>query len=412
MKRYFLLTLLLGFVLASSLFAQNGYHMIVEQQNGLKQVVASTDIQRVYFQPIPADHADNIWQFALNGVGTDGPAPVMQDDGSAIFIFDQAWRWIGYHMYQDLSAYTDVVVELSIPLAFTMKIIVSYTDGTEDMRFYDKGESTLFLTIDPQKSSKVKEIAVQSLDAGVAYVKRIYLLKKDSGQGGGGGDDPQPTGTFQGAKRIFGDNLLKSATYNDKTFTYLYDNNGFVTQIDRVKSSSSKTYTITYGDNITVNCTDGTRWTATLNSRGFVGAMEYTEDTGGVERVTFTYNENDQLTTVDYGDGDVFSLTYTDGNITRVTNYDKIIDYQYETSTQSKIQNIGNVMEFDNIFGVDLDDFALLYYMGALGKATNHLPLTGTVSGSTITGSWTTDNAGRAVQATFNGNQFTWNWDE
>ena len=69
-------------------------------------------------------------------------------------------------------------------------------------------------------------------------------------------------------------------------------------------------------------------------------------------------------------------------------------------------------MELDNIFGVDLDDFALLYYMGALGKATKHLPLAGTVSGSTITGSWTTDNAGRAVQATFSDNQFTWNWDD
>ena len=225
--------------------------------------------------------------------------------------------------------------------------------------------------------------------------------------------EEEPSGEFLGAKRVFDENLLKSATYNDKTFTYHYDNKGFVTQIDRVKSSgSSKTYTITYADNITVNCTDGARWTATLNSRGFVGAMEYTEDKGGVERVTFTYNDNDQLTAVDYGDGDVFRLTYTDGNITRVTNYDKVIDYKYETSKQSKILNVGNVMELDNIFGVDLDDFALLYYMGALGKATKHLPLAGTVSGSTITGSWTTDNAGRAVQATFSDNQFTWNWDD
>ena len=228
-----------------------------------------------------------------------------------------------------------------------------------------------------------------------------------------GNGEEESSGEFLGAKRIFGDNLLKSSTYDDKTFTYHYDNKGFVTQIDRVKSSgSSKTYTITYADNITVNCTDGARWTATLNSRGFVGAMEYTEDKGGVERVTFTYNDNDQLTAVDYGDGDVFRLTYTDGNITRVTNYDKVIDYKYETSTQSKILNVGNVMELDNIFGVDLDDFALLYYMGALGKASKHLPLAGTVSGSTITGSWTTDYAGRAVQAAFNDHQFTWNWDD
>ena len=228
-----------------------------------------------------------------------------------------------------------------------------------------------------------------------------------------GNGEEESSGEFLGAKRIFGDNLLKSSTYDDKTFTYYYDNKGFVTQIDRVKSSgSSKTYTIRYDDNITVSCAeDEALWVATLNSRGFVGSMSYQKSVGHIKSVTFTYNDNDQLTAVDYGDGDVFRLTYTDGNITRVTNYDEVIDYKYETSTQSKIQNVGNVMEFDNIFGVDLDDFALLYYMGALGKATKHLPLAGTVSGSTITGSWTTDYAGRAVQAAFNDHQFTWNWD-
>jgi hypothetical protein len=68
-------------------------------------------------------------------------------------------------------------------------------------------------------------------------------------------------------------------------------------------------------------------------------------------------------------------------------------------------------MEFDNIYGVDLDDYNLLYYIGALGKATKHLPLSGVVDGSTITGTWVTDSIGRVVQGTFNDHTLTWNWD-
>jgi hypothetical protein len=218
---------------------------------------------------------------------------------------------------------------------------------------------------------------------------------------------------FQGAKRIFADNLLKSSTYDDKTFTYHYDSKGFVTQVDRVKSSGSgKTYTITYGEKIVVNCSDGNRWTATVNSQGFIGAMDYWDEKGNAEHVTFTYNGNNQLSTIDYGDGDVFNLTYTDGNITRVTNYGKVIDYGYESSGQGRILNTGKVMEFDNIFGIDVDDFNLLYYIGALGYPTKHLPLYGMVDGATITGSWTTDVAGRAIKAQFSDRNLTWNWDD
>jgi len=220
-------------------------------------------------------------------------------------------------------------------------------------------------------------------------------------------------GEFQGAKRIFGDNLLKSSTNDDKTFTYHYDGNGFVTQIDRVKSSgSSKTYTITYGDKIVVNCSDGNRWTATMNSQGFIAAMDYKDDKGNAEHVTFTYNDNNQLSKVDYGDGDVFTLTYTDGNITRVTNYDDVIDFGYESSGQGRISNTGKVMEFGRIYGIDMDDFNLLYYIGALGYPTKHLPLYGIVDGATITGSWTTDDAGRAIKAQFSNRSLTWNWDD
>ena len=236
----------------------------------------------------------------------------------------------------------------------------------------------------------------------------------------GGGDEPDPTiaGEFQGAKRIFGDNLLKSVSYDsetnshyDGTYNFHYDGNGFVTQIDRVgPSGSSTTYTITYGDKIIVNISDGTPWTATLESHGYIGKLDYFDEKGNAESVTYSYNENGQLVSVDYGGGDVFTLTYTDGDITSVNNFGKTINYQYETASQGKILNTGGVMEFGKIFSVDMEN--LLYYIGAFGKPTTHLPLAGIVSGMTITGNWTLDDAGRATKAVFNGSSISWNWDD
>ena len=226
-----------------------------------------------------------------------------------------------------------------------------------------------------------------------------------------------PAGEFLGAKRIFADNLLKSSTYDAKTFTYHYDTKGFVTQIDRNSSGSTKTYTISYGDKITFNCTDGTKWVATLNSSGFVGSM-VCYNSKGEERdyAVFTYNADDQLTGVTYDDDEFYNITYSGGDITqcrfsRASGSNYSWTYSYGTSGQDMILNSGNVMEFDNIYGVDLDDYNLLYYIGALGKATKHLPLSGVVDGSTITGTWVTDAAGRAVQGTFNDHTLTWNWD-
>ena len=68
-------------------------------------------------------------------------------------------------------------------------------------------------------------------------------------------------------------------------------------------------------------------------------------------------------------------------------------------------------MEFDEIFKVDQDDYNILYYIGALGQPTKHLPLSRTEDGNTITGTWTTDDAGRATQVTFSSHTLTWSWD-
>ncbi len=256
-----------------------------------------------------------------------------------------------------------------------------------------------------------------SEDKGSTFVRKVYYANLQRVTDGG--DDPMPSGEFLGAKRIFADNLLKSSTYDDKTFTYHYDSRGYVTQIDRIRTDGSgKTYTISYGDKITFNCSDGTKWVATLNSNGFVGSMVcYKANGSESDHAAFSYNADNQLTGVTYDDDEFLNITYSGGDITqckfsRSSGYSESWTYSYGTSGQDMILNSGNVMEFDNIFGVDLDDYNLLYYIGALGKPTKHLPLAGLVSGNTITGTWTTDDAGRATKALFSDHTFTWNWDD
>ena len=278
---------------------------------------------------------------------------------------------------------------------------------------YGSGDWDSFVITSFDGSDNMVVIFHTTENKGSKVVKMVCRVTMQRVTGGGG--EPSVAGEFQGTKRIFGDSQLKSSTCGSKTYTYHYDDNGFVTQIDRVREGgSNKTYTISYSDDkIIVSEALGGRWVATLGSNGYAKELVEYNASGTVgDRMMFTYNAEGQLTLVDYGDGDVFRLTYSDGDIIRVTESEKTTTYSYEASGQDKILNIGCVMEFDNIFAVDMDDFGLLYYMGALGKPTKHLPLAGTVNGTTITGSWTFDDADRATKAEFNGSTISWQWAE
>ena len=71
----------------------------------------------------------------------------------------------------------------------------------------------------------------------------------------------------------------------------------------------------------------------------------------------------------------------------------------YETSTQSKIDNVGGVMVYDHMMHIDcgLDE---IFPFGALGKPSKHLPLLVTFGSSTINNTYTLDSAGRPTSAT------------
>lgn len=217
-----------------------------------------------------------------------------------------------------------------------------------------------------------------------------------------------PSTSFQGAKRVFGESLLQSYYDGSKTFVFQYDDKGYVTQVDCVKSGKTTSSTITYGDEILVYRGTSQIGTATLNDRGFIKRMNSKE--GSLE---FKYNDDDQIVEVDFGNGEVAYLTYTNGNVTQVTNNDKVINFYYETETQGKIENTAQIMEFERIFGIDMDDIEPFYFAGALGKATTHLPLSSSTGESTVKVTWTFDSQGRASKAVnTDGKTLRWDWGE
>lgn len=443
MKRILLLIVLMTYIATMSLFAQTGYRMVVEKYDGTTASFLSSDIKQIYFQEVENEQLDAFAVHLLTGIDCDFESGSMGNwnywGGNAAITSP------GYNSNFCVVMVTESNVESS---GLAGQILYRFSEPLETgkkyrIQFYAKAnkENTQIcfryqnppdynhqlvhpFTIStdwtlcrydftlPDDSYDVTEITIDfSKEVASCYIDNVRFGILKDGQGGGDTPNPQSSGEFQGTKRVFGDNQLYTSSCDEKTYTYHYDANGFVTQIDKEKPDNSKTYTITYGDKIVINSSSGTQWTATTESHGFIGTLDYSSSNGNVKRAVFTYNDDEQLTCVDYGDGDVYRLAYSDGNITSVTNDGKTISFIYETDSQNRILNVGNVMEFDNIFGIDLDDFNMLYYIGGLGKATKCLPLSRTKSGSTIACTWTTDDTGRATQALFNNYTLKWNWD-
>ena len=227
-----------------------------------------------------------------------------------------------------------------------------------------------------------------------------------SGSGGSGGSSSN-TGTFQGAKRVFGNNLVKAfgqEGYDRYEFTY--DSKGFVTRVHRTRYETSSSNTeydlyITYNENVVINTyKDGAlQGTSTINigSNGFASSFTY-----GNEVNTLSYNSDNQLTAITYSHNnktEVNSYTYSGGNITQ-SAWDGEVESNiaYTSPTQSAITNIAGVMEYDNAMGIDMDDYQLAYYFGLAGFGTKNLPLAYTDSHSTTKNTWTLDAIGRATK--------------
>lgn len=179
--------------------------------------------------------------------------------------------------------------------------------------------------------------------------------------------------------------------------------NGLVTNLTYSEDGYSETYKFSYepvtykGKNFdaSIECTSNEsraeesmwRFYVNLNDKGFV-TYAYQEYVGesDFDEWWFGYNNDGQLNYMkrSEGDNEETTITYTDGNITKVstveldnpqdTPYVVSIEYTSDTHT-SPIPNKGCIMLFDETFEIDMDEFAIVYYAGMLGKPTKNLPL-------------------------------------
>lgn len=211
--------------------------------------------------------------------------------------------------------------------------------------------------------------------------------------------------TFQGAKRVFGNNLVKAfgrEGYDRYEFTY--DDKGFVTRVHRTKYGTSNTEYdtyITYNENITINSYKGETLqqssVASVGNNGFVSSYS---DGGAV--VTPAYNSENQLASITYTESsksEVNSFTYSGGNLIQSAwkgNIETTI--AYTSPTQSEMANVAGVMEYDDAMGIDMDDFVVSYYCGMIGFGTKSLPLAWASSNSSVKNTWTLDSSGRATK--------------
>lgn len=276
----------------------------------------------------------------------------------------------------------------------------------------------LILSVPHCLLSQEYEMVVEKTDGTKTVFKtselsQIYYQKIESSEN---------TGTFQGAKRVFGNNLVKAYGRNDyDRYELTYNDKGFVTAVKRTKYGSSgsadKVYNFlfTYADDkiICNEFVDGSLYltmTAYIGSNGYVSRMESTAGYG----CTFTYNEDDMLTSTknfelsDESKYETDSYVYSDGDI--VSRYvDGVLEASIAYQTPSQITPILNtygMMEYDHGLGIDVDDNYILYWVGGMGKGTKHLPLAWTHKDSSYTKSntntWEMDSQGRVVKLTTN----------
>lgn len=160
-----------------------------------------------------------------------------------------------------------------------------------------------------------------------------------------------------------------------------------------------------------------------LNEQGFVKYCEQTvpDSDGDTETWNFKYDAEGHLIYMKYTDGidkdritETTNITYKDGNIIETSTiaddepgkFTHTISYTSD-KVSKPIENKGCIMLFDETLGVDMDDMALIYYAGLLGKATKNLPVKSTDEENyTSEFIWTLNNNGYPTQVVIKENGY------
>ena len=163
----------------------------------------------------------------------------------------------------------------------------------------------------------------------------------------------------------------------------------------------------------------------TLDNNGFVTHAVEESNEGKGDIMDFSYDSNghmvkmvqdydyDDVTTIEWQNGDIVKVVFTDGE-SKTENWVNTISYT-SSSVKSPMDNKGCVMLYDEIFGVDIDYLTFAYFAGLLGKATKHLPVSATEVGGygdayTYTFDWRLDNAGFPTSVNNYDVQITFTW--
>lgn len=155
----------------------------------------------------------------------------------------------------------------------------------------------------------------------------------------------------------------------------------------------------------------------TIGGNGFVeSCKESYEKDNDVDIWSFGYNKDGQLNYMKRSENGnrVTTLTYINGDVTEVKatsdsdSYGGTLEYG-----ENPKDNKGNIMMFDVVLGVDMDEMGYAYVAGLLGKATKHLPVKFTDSGeggSVYTYEWTLDDNGYPKSAKLDGDIYNFTW--
>lgn len=143
-----------------------------------------------------------------------------------------------------------------------------------------------------------------------------------------------------------------------------------------------------------------------LNSNGYIEFARESNQRGNVEDYWFEYNSAGQLTKMTRtGDKEITELAYADGSVQSVENRsssgkidDKRIVEYLSSTVINPILNKGDIMLYDTMLDVDMDELELAYFAGMLGKSSAYLPLRVTENlkeaGDYDTFTWTLDANG------------------